>query len=454
MVITVSRKFIFTTILSAIAYIAAFTSIFFTGSQTAEAFNILLVDRFGIFFLALILISGLVISILAYSYLQEMAERKEEYHVILILGSLGAGTLVFSNHFISFFIGLELLSISIYILISFTRERKNSIEAAIKYLVLSGVASAVLLMGMALIYAVTGGIGFSAIAAYASATENFSLLFLSGTGLILTGIGFKLALVPFHLWTPDVYEGAPAPTTAFIATISKVSVVAIFLRFYLAMNGPEHQVIVYILSIIAFLSMLAGNLLALLQKDLKRLLAYSSIAHLGYILVALIAGKDSGIEAVTFYIVAYLFTILAGFSIVSAVSRHNRELSAIADYRGLFWKHPALAAALSIIMLSLAGIPLTIGFIGKYYLLLVGLENDLWFLVLTLIISSVIGLFYYLRVTAKMFEQIGEEGISSLGKITAGGSLAIAVLTALIILYGTYPSWLADLIQSMILAAL
>ncbi|MBS0000520.1 MAG: NADH-quinone oxidoreductase subunit N [Cyclobacteriaceae bacterium] len=450
LVIAFYRNFILSTILAATAFILATISILFTGKPPALVNHILIADRFGMFFILLILLSGLVITILSHSYLRGLEKRKEEYHVILILGSLGGTILALSNHFISFFIGLELLSISIYILISYTRDRQDSIEAAIKYLLLAGVTSAILLMGMALIYAATGEMGFSGIAGYVSEAENLSILFSAGFGLIITGVGFKMALVPFHLWTPDVYEGAPAPTTAFIATISKASVVVIFVRLYLAVNGAEQEVIVYILSGIAFLSMMAGNLLALLQTDLKRLLAYSSIAHLGYILVAVIAGKDSGAEAVTFYLVAYVLTILGAFGIVSVVSDHDREFSAIEDYQSLFWKDPLLATALSVILLSLAGIPLTVGFIGKYYLLFTGIENDLWFLVITLVISSVIGLFYYVRVIAKMFDPVSTDRITPFRKIPVGGGIALFVITALIILYGTYPAWLADFIQTMI----
>jgi NADH-quinone oxidoreductase subunit N len=270
LILTVYRNHFFSMILSLLAFLLSGISILFISNKPAEAGHMLFIDPFGLFFIFLILFSSSVISIISYSYLKGLEKRKEEYYVILLLGSLGACILVLANHFISFFLGLELLSISLYILISYTRERQNSIEAAIKYLLLAGVSSAMLLMGMALVYAMSGAMSFKGLGQFLNVTDHFSMFFLAGFGLILTGIGFKMALVPFHLWTPDVYQGAPAPSSAFIATVSKASIVIVLLRLYSAINGSEQAVIVNILSGIAVLSMLFGNLLALLQQNLKR----------------------------------------------------------------------------------------------------------------------------------------------------------------------------------------
>ena len=453
LILTVYRNHFFSMILSLLAFLLAGISILFIGNTPAEAGHMLFVDPFGLFFIILILFSSFVISIISYSYLKGLEKGKEEYFVILLLGSLGACILVLANHLISFFLGLELLSISLYILISYTRERQNSIEAAIKYLLLAGVSSAMLLMGMALVYAMSGAMSFTGLGEFLNATDRFSMFFLAGFGLILTGIGFKMALVPFHLWTPDVYQGAPAPSSAFIATVSKASIVIVLLRLYIAINGSEQVAIVYILSGIAVLSMLFGNLLALFQQNLKRLLAYSSIAHLGYLLVALIAGRSDGVEAVSFYLIAYVLTILGAFSLVSLISNHEQELMEIPEYKSLFWRRPWLAAALTVLLLSLAGIPLTIGFIGKYYLLFAGIDNSLWILVITLIITSVIGLYYYLRVIVEMIKPADSdtEDLSIImPRVSVAGSITLAFITALVILYGTYPSWLSDLIKSFI----
>lgn len=453
LILTFYRNHVLSLILTLIAFLLAGISIFFIRDIPDEVGHLLYVDQFGLFFILLIFVSGFVIAIISYFYLKGLEKRKEEYYVFLLLGSTGGSILILANHFISFFLGLELLSISLYILISYTRERQDSIEAAIKYLLLAGVSSAILLMGMALIYAISGTMTFTGIGVYLNETEQLSIFFMAGFGLIIAGIGFKMALVPFHLWTPDVYEGAPAPTTAFIATISKASIVILLLRLYLAINGSAFVTIIYILSGIAVLSMLVGNLLALLQQNLKRLLAYSSIAHLGYILIALIAGKEYGFEAVSFYLIAYVLTILGAFSMISLISNHDREIMDIHEYRSLFWTRPWLASALTVLLLSLAGIPLTIGFIGKYYLLLAGINQGLWILVITLIFSSVIGLFYYLRVIVEMIKPI-DQNAEERGKTIPGifmvGGMTLAIVIAMVIMFGTYPTWLSDLIKSLI----
>ncbi len=450
--ITLYRNHLLTFLLTCLAYVIALFSISLISNAGTVTGDLFVVNQSGVFFITLILLSGLIVIVIAWSYLKEVRERREEYYVILILGTLGGSVLVLADHFISFFLGLELLSISLYILIGFTRERQNSIEAGIKYLLLAGVSSAILLMGMALIYAESGALEFMGIAQYINEKPGMSIIFLSGTGLILSGIGFKMALVPFHLWTPDVYEGAPAPTTAFIATISKVSIVVVLIRLYLSMNGPEHQILVFTLSGIAFLSMLTGNLLALLQTNLKRLLAYSSIAHFGYVLVALLAGRQYGTEAVAFYLVAYVLTILGAFSIISLLSNPENELSEISDYKGFFWQRPWLASAMVVMLLSLAGIPLTAGFIGKYYVLLAGVNNGFWILVFTLVISSVIGLFYYLRVIVEMFKNAEKtpDQTPVPTKISIEGGVVLTLISVLLILYGTYPAWLSDLVNAMV----
>lgn len=453
LVLTVYRNHFLSLVLALLAYLLAAGSLFYVRNLPAEVGHILYVDPFGLFFIFLILFSGFVISIISYSYLKGLEKRREEYYVILLLGSLGSAILVLANHFISFFLGLELLSISLYVLISYTRDRQNSIEAAVKYLLLAGVSSAMLLMGMALVFAMSGAMSFAGIGEYLDTTAHPSLFFLAGFGLILTGIGFKMALVPFHLWTPDVYEGAPAPTSAFIATVSKASIVIVLLRLFIAIQGADQPVVVYVLSGIAILSMLFGNLLALLQQNLKRLLAYSSIAHLGYILVALIAGGEYGVEAVSFYLIAYVLTILGAFSVVSLISSHDREIMDIPEYKSLFWKRPGLATILTVILLSLAGIPLTIGFIGKYYLLFAGIDNHLWTLVIILVISSVIGLYYYLRVIVEMIrpsDPDSEKIPDLIPRVSMAGGITLVFITVLVVLYGTYPSWLSDLIQSII----
>src|SRR5690606_35499075 len=262
--------------------------------------------------------------------------------------------------------------------------------------------SAFLLFGIALVYAETGTLGFAALAAAAGSAPG--LYCLSGVALLLAGIGFKLSVVPFHMWAPDVYEGAPAPVTAFLAVVSKCAVFALLLRYSLSAGAFGFTGLVAILSAIAVLSMLAGNLLALLQDNVKRILAYSSIAHLGYALVAFLAGGALAVEAVSIYLAMYAITTLGAFAVVAALSRSGAERDAdrLEDYAGLFWMRPWLAAAFAAMLLSLAGIPLTLGFIGKFYAVASGVSASLWIPVGALVVGSVISLYYYLRIIVAM----------------------------------------------------
>ena len=249
------------------------------------------------------------------------------------------------------------------------------------------------------------------------------------------------------MWTPDVYVGAPAPVTAFIASVSKGGMFALVLRFFVEAGGSEKGALFLVLSLIAVASMVAGNLLALLQDNVKRLLAYSSIAHLGYLLVALLAGRDLAVEAATFYLVAYFVTILGAFGVVSALSDDGVEAEAFDDYQGLFWRRPGIAAIFTASLLSLAGIPLTAGFLAKFYVLAAGVDAALWVLVIALVITSAVGLFYYLRVVVAMFSQAESEASP---RISLPAGAVLTALTVLLIWLGAYPAPLMRWIQAAV----
>jgi NADH-quinone oxidoreductase subunit N len=268
---------------------------------------------------------------------------------------------------------------------------------------------------------------------------------LAGFGLVLAGVGFKLALVPFHMWTPDIYQGAPVPVTTFIATISKGAILALALRLFIDIRGFENATLVIILSIISVLSMFTGNLLALKQTSMKRLLAYSSIAHLGYLLITLIAGSSAGIEAAIFYLAAYIITSLGAFGILSILSVCEQDADNIEDLKGLFWTNPWIASVLTIALLSLAGIPITAGFISKFYIVLAGVKSGLWLLAFSLVINSVISLYYYLRVIKTMFTPVASKRSF---KISWAAHLVLALIVAGIIFLGVLPSFLTELISA------
>ncbi len=417
----------------------------------AQVTPLFLIDGYALFYSGLILLSALVVALLSYDYLEGRREDPAEYYILLLIATLGSMVLVAASHFASFFLGLEVLSISLYALIAYDR-RPLMAEAAVKYLVLAAASASFLLFGMALVYAQLGTMSFSEIASKLASAGATDLVCVVATVMIIVGIGFKLALVPFHMWTPDVYQGAPAPITAFIATVSKGAVFALLLRYFSGMDLHAYGPLFAIFTIIAIVSMFAGNLLALFQTNIKRLLAYSSIAHLGYLLVAFLSSGPLRVSAVTFYLVAYFVMTLGAFGVVTVLSGKENDADRIEEYHGLFTRRPGLAGIFTVMLLSLAGMPLTAGFIGKFYLVAAGVGSMLWLLVITLLVNSAIGLFYYLRVIAVMFVREPEPGVTLPARLLTGG-FVLAALFVILIWLGVYPTPLLEMIQAIKLGA-
>lgn len=394
---------------------------------------------------ALVILAGLAVTLLLYGYLQELTEPVEEMYLLLLLAVLGAGVLAGARHAAALLLGLEIMTVALFAMIAYPRGRTQALEATVKYLVLSAAASATLLFGIALLYAASGSLLLSDW----QATPGDGLALLGGA-MLLAGLGFKLSLVPFHLWTVDVYHGAPAPVTAVLATISKASVAALLLRY---LSGLEPAAALQAaLSLIAAATILFGNLLALLSQNVKRLLAYSSIAHLGYLLVPILLGGPLATEAVLFYLAAYTVTTLGAFGVVSGISSGQamRDADSFAAYRGLFWRRPYLTSVMTPMLLSLAGVPLTAGFLAKFYVLAAAVEQQAWGLITMVILGSAIGLYYYLRLTIVMFQspaggRPAREGRLSETSITAG--VALATMFLLVFWWGIWPqdliAWLA-----------
>lgn len=426
---------------------AAFISLFAAAPLAPRQVTLLLVvDRYALFYIGLIIVSAAVVAVFSYQYFEKQDGQKEELYFLLLIATLGCAVLVASSHFVSFLLGLEILSVALYAMLPYVTGRERALEAGIKYLILASASAAFLIFGAALIYADAGSMEFSRIRELSFSGSGLALL-LPGIALTVTGIGFKLGVVPFHLWTPDVYEGAPAPVAAFLATTSKSAVVALLLRYIYVSNALQYRAVLLVFSIIAIASMCAGNLLALRQNNVKRILAYSSIAHFGYILVAFLAGGKMAIEAVSFYLVAYTVTILAAFGIVTILSNSERDAGDLEDYRGLFWRRPVMAGAFTVALLSLAGIPATMGFLGKFYVLAAGAAADAWALIIILVVTSVAGLFYYLRVVVMLYSAPPEHA-APLQTISRSGALALVALTLLLIWFGVYPRPLLDLIRT------
>jgi NADH-quinone oxidoreductase subunit N len=433
---------------SVLSFLAAFSSIFFILPSVPHTIEpLFIIDVYSLFFLGIIIISALLVTFLSYDYIKQLDGVREEYYIVLFTSTLGAALLVVANHFVLFFLGIETLSISLYILIAFQRSKNNSIEAGIKYLILASVSSAFLLFGMALIYTALGTMQFGAIVAALGTGDQLSPLVITGFGMMMVGIGFKLALVPFHMWTPDVYQGAPAPVSAYIATVSKGAVMAIMIRFFFNIRGFDNHYLFVAISGIAILSMFVGNILAIRQKNIKRLLGYSSIANMGYLIIILLTGSNSGIQASIFYLISYFFTTIGAFGVITLLSTSEYEAEKIEDFKGLFWKRPWIAIVFTLSLLSLAGIPVTAGFIAKFYVILEGIKAGLMVLIISMIINSVIGLYYYLRIITMLFSTASE---TKLPELSPGGNITLAIAGISILVLGIYPGWLIHIIVRLV----
>jgi len=416
---------------------------------------LLSMDHFSLIAITLMLVATLASATFSHIYMQNKPGQREELYLLLLLSLAGGMVLVSSRHFASLFIGLEMLSIPLYGLVAYTLQHERSLEAGIKYLVLSASASAMMLFGMALIYADTGSLAFADISQHiTSMGDQVSLLVMCGSALILVALAFKLSLAPFHLWTPDVYEGAPAPVGAFLATTAKIAVAYALMRlvaYFPVFNQPTFNTILLVL---AGVSILVGNILAMTQTNIKRLLGYSSIAHFGYLMVAMAALNFATLEAFSVYLITYTLATLAAFGVVTvvsisdeAISKESIDADSLHRYRGLFWKQPYLAAVLTVAMLSLAGIPMTAGFIGKFYMILAAVNAADWYLLGIIVIGSAIGLYYYLRVVVTLF--MTEPGMARYRipfhwSRTAGG-IVLVLIAAAIILLGVFPEPLLEL---------
>lgn len=439
--------------LSVVGLNAALLSILLVLPNTPQTVTpLLVVDGFACFYMALVLVATLACMTFAHAYMEGFGGNREEMYLLLGLACAGGLVLACSHHLASLFIGLELLSVPVYGMVAYTFRQNRSLEGGVKYMLLSAAASAFLLFGMALLYAYTGSLGFNEIGARLSSADLNNPILLAGCALILVGLGFKLSLAPFHLWTPDVYQGAPAPVGAFLATASKVAVFAVLLRFIVETPAMHNIALRNVFAVLAGASIVVGNLLALTQTNLKRLLGYSSIAHFGYLLVAIVAGTPIAVEAVGVYLLTYVVTTLSAFGVVSLVSSPYKgtDADALYDMRGLFWRRPYLALALAWAMLSLAGIPATAGFIGKFYVVAAGVDAQQWWLLGLLVAGSAVGLYYYLRVMITLF--LLEPGMrrhnAPLDWGQRAGGVALVAFALMIMFVGVYPQPVIEIIHA------
>jgi NADH-quinone oxidoreductase subunit N len=419
----------------AVALVLTFGIIGQNGIAFAGAISI---DSFSAFFEIAILIAAMFTVMMSLDYAAEHHIQGAEYYSLLLFSALGMMLMATAGDLIVIFLGLETMSITVYVLAGIARRDPKSTEAAMKYFLLGAFSTGFLLYGIALIYGATGTIKLGPIHdALATGAMSSNPMMLLGVGMLVIGFGFKVAAVPFHMWTPDVYEGAPTPVTAFMAVGVKLAAFAAFLRVFLVHFGPIGPYWQAVLWVIAALTMTGGNVIALVQTNIKRMLAYSAIAHAGYLLLGMAAGVQSG-PAILYYLLGYAFTNLGAFSVVIALERRGVSSDLISDFRGLAERQPLLAGAMTIFLLSLAGIPPLAGFVGKFYIFSSALHQGYIGLVIIAVLNSVASAYYYFYVIVAMYMQEGGVEIARMSTRPAlVAAIGLAALATIVI--GAYP---------------
>ena len=392
--------------------------------------SMVVADNFALFFKFVFLLTTLFTILMSIRYLRKEGFEHGEYYVLVLLAAVGMMLMAGAADLIVIFLGLETFSLSIYVLAGFFRNDPRSGESALKYFLLGAFSTGFLLYGIALIYGTAGTTNLKQVLVFLNRISIMqNPLLLVGMGLLIVGFGFKVASVPFHMWTPDVYEGAPTSITAFMSVGPKAAGFAAFLRVFLYALAPLQDHWVGILWVLAVLTMTLGNIVAIAQQNIKRMLAYSSIAHAGYILVAMVAAGPAGLTSILYYILAYALMNLGAFGVVILFGRKGEENVLITDYSGMASRYPWLAAAMAVFMFSLAGIPPTAGFVGKFYIFGAAINAGYIGLAIIGVLNSVISVYFYLRVTVMMYMRNPEK---ELGPLDLSPALfAVLVVTAL-----------------------
>ena len=422
--------------------VAAAAIVILRWGQTEIAFGgMLAADGFAAFCnLLFLLVAGLTL-LISIAYIRHTGLEHGEYSALLLFSTLGMMIMASSLDLMTIFLGLETLSISLYILAGFLRGQLKSNEAALKYLLLGAFASGFVLYGIALVYGSTGTINLRQVAQVLARGQVTSpILLVIGMGLLIVGFGFKVAAVPFHSWAPDVYEGAPTSVTAFMIAGTKAAAFAAFLRILMTALPALQPDWSRVLWVLAVLTMTVGNVVAIAQTNIKRMLAYSSIAHAGYILVALATGTKLGSGGILFYLAAYVFMNLGAFAVIVALARRGDERLNIDDYAGLGLSRPALGAAMAVFMFSLAGVPPTAGFMGKLYVFSAAVQAGYIGLAIIGVANSVVSAFYYLRLTVVMYMSSAQSEPVSGQRPAPALRLAVLVAVAGTLLLGLFPS--------------
>jgi NADH-quinone oxidoreductase subunit N len=415
------------------------------------------VDAFSLYFAVVISVAIILASLLADGYLRREGLEGPELYVLMMLCGSGALTMAWANDLIVLFLGIEILSIALYVMAGSHRRRVESTESALKYFVLGSFSSAFLLYGIAFVYGATGSTNFSSIGTFLAGNvlENSGLL-LAGLALMLVGLGFKVAAVPFHSWTPDVYQGAPSPVTGFMASAAKAAGFAALLRVLFLVFGDyrvDWQPLVWVLAV---LTLVVATVMAIVQDDVKRTLAYTSIGHAGYILIGVHAASDRGVAGALFYLLSYTFIVLGIFTVVTLVGRRGDARHSLEEYRGLARSNPLLAGALTVFLLASAGVPLTAGFLAKFYVIVAAVEAESYALAAIGMLVAAATAFVYLRVVVTMYVGDGDDEAPAGARIAmpVGAGITLAVALIFTVGVGIVPAPVMDFARDAVPALL
>jgi NADH-quinone oxidoreductase subunit N len=426
-----------------VALIGTIVALYFTATMwdvKGTAFSgLYTIDNFGTFLKVIFLIILFLVTIISFRYTSREDIVEGEYYALLLFGVLGMMVMVSSTSFITIFIGLEVMSLSIYVMCGLLKGNLKAVESSLKYFLLGSFATAFLLYGIALLYVSTGTIDVRVMQAAASAKSlGGNALFLTGIALLIVGFGFKIASVPFHMWTPDVYEGAPTTITAYMATGVKAAAFGAFLRIFYTAFYPYIAQWSAVLWFIAVLTMTAGNIIALVQNNIKRLLAYSSIAHAGYILVAFVTGDKIMSSSILYYLLAYTFMNLGAFTVVILLGNKDGANEDLDSYAGLAVRHPFISLCMTVFLLSLTGIPPLAGFAGKFYVFSDAIKGQYYWLAVIGMLNSAVAAYYYLRVLMYMYFK---DPVKEIGKIdmSAGYVIVMLISVAALLYLGIFP---------------
>jgi len=413
------------------------------------------VDNYCRFFKLIFLLGTTLTILISIKYLENESLQQGEYFALILFATIGMMIMASGAELITIFLGIELMSISLYVLAGYTRTRAISNESALKYFLLGSFATGFLLYGIALIYGTTGTTDIRAISKFMLTGRTHGHLIIMGMALLVVGFGFKTASAPFHMWAPDVYEGAPAPVTAFMSAGPKAAAFAAFVRIFMEGLPSLEGQWTGIIWVMAVLTMSVGNVIALVQDNIKRMLAYSSIAHAGYVLVAFLSAGELGITSILYYMLTYTFMNIGAFALITVLGGKGEVRVNIQDYKGLGFRHPLAAIAMSLFLFSLAGIPPTGGFMGKFYIFSAAVKQGYIGLAIIGVINSVVSVYYYLRVTVAMYMQDGTVAKErEMPSLIFSPALVIAIIISAygVLSLGLFPSSYVAIVKQSFLA--